>query len=152
MPMSFPRAHPLLLVAALVAAEACGGTAPIEQAESSRDRAEADDPTPSSGRSDPGWRYSVPSRAPDPLACEEDDDCVVDSYPFDDRGCCLAFAAPMSRAYRAWHLREVIGACPGGVPDCTHASLPTDSPSQPLPCYFEPRCRASVCGSACGEP
>lgn len=95
--------------------------------------------------------------APDRLACEEDDDCVITSIPSSRppappphlAGCCATSAFdPASRAFHRWMAEFRVDSCPVDRSACPE--LP--APAMPADCVHEARCIDGRCRNACGAP
>jgi len=83
--------------------------------------------------------------APDPRACRTDGDCVPGPLVNPENGCCDTGVALslFSRDYLAWRYNWVQESCQGV--ECPILQ----SPSLPLPCSLEGRCRGGRCEGSC---
>lgn len=78
--------------------------------------------------------------APDPHACEVDDDCTVGGLLLADTCCMSGVSHPHARAYHAWQTALFASRCGGGC---------MQPPSPPQPCELAVRCEANRCVNAC---
>ena len=89
--------------------------------------------------------YYTAEGAPDPVACESDDQCVASGVLRED-GCCWTYRdanlVPQSAAYREW-TNERRSECD------VEACGPPPVPTQPADCLFEVSCQQGRCENAC---
>ena len=123
----------LLIGACLVAS--CGTRQP--------DAAPAAKPEPEPGRLVDGLYY-VEAGAPDPLACQKDDDCTGDTVT-DATGCCISSPNPwpQTKAWHTWLSQRRQGAA------CGIKCPPLPIPAEPPRCSFDVSCKSGRCANSC---
>lgn len=95
----------------------------------------------------PDPRYYAPAKAPDPLSCLADKDCIADIIVDTSAGCCVAQSDPMPQtwAWHAWVTEHRLS------PDCEDAKCkPVAVPATlPRACLLEARCEDKRCTNTC---
>jgi len=92
-------------------------------------------------------RYYVSTGAPDPLACEKNEDCAGDTV-VDSTGCCVVDSAPFPQT---WAWKRWVSERRGSAACASVSCPPLPAPPPPPECAFDVRCEQGRCKDACPQ-